>query len=329
MARHPDDVNRMGMMISNTVDEKTKTKEPDAKYKCRKKLYLLEGGFDDFVRNYPTSVVNPRMARHPDDVNRMGMISSTVDEKTKTKEPPAIDTASTVSQSPIQDALLTAEISKPNQADCVNIFTTDQTTVTIKHTLYNSWTLWYLKNNLCKNWEKEQEVICAFSCIEDFGSIIHNILEPSRLEIGCDYSLFKEGIKPIWEESENCYGGRLVLSWNKVVCQNEPNCMDKMWLSVLMLLIGERFLINGKYVNGVVFSSRRHFWKIGVWLSTSKDEIVSTIRDILMKELNENLPFLKYLLGKNMCEINFQEHKQSKSRDTKYERIRNILGPNL
>ena len=36
--------------------------------------------------------------------------------------------------------------------------------------------------------------------VEDFWALYNHIELASRLAAGCDYSLFKEGIKPMWED---------------------------------------------------------------------------------------------------------------------------------
>ena len=36
--------------------------------------------------------------------------------------------------------------------------------------------------------------------VEDFWALYNHIELASRLQAGCDYSLFKEGVKPMWED---------------------------------------------------------------------------------------------------------------------------------
>ena len=36
--------------------------------------------------------------------------------------------------------------------------------------------------------------------MEDFWALYNHIELASRLAAGCDYSLFKEGVKPMWED---------------------------------------------------------------------------------------------------------------------------------
>ena len=39
-----------------------------------------------------------------------------------------------------------------------------------------------------------------FVQVEDFWALYNHIELASRLAAGCDYSLFKEGVKPMWED---------------------------------------------------------------------------------------------------------------------------------
>merc|ERR1719367_1860329 len=78
------------------------------------------------------------------------------------------------------------------------------------HPLKTSWTLWYFKR-MTNNWEQDQREIASFQSVEDFWAVINHIKEPSLLVNGCDYSVFRTGIKPMWEDPANRNGGRWVV----------------------------------------------------------------------------------------------------------------------
>ena len=86
--------------------------------------------------------------------------------------------------------------------------------------------------------------------------------------MGCDYSLFKEGIKPMWEDSHNEEGGKWLL---QVAKQHRTVTLDKFWLEIMMCLIGEAFGENGIIVNGAVVNLRAKADKVSVWLADAKD----------------------------------------------------------
>ena len=43
----------------------------------------------------------------------------------------------------------------------------------------------------------------------------NNILPPDQIPNGSNYHIFKEGIKPMWEDPQNKDGGKWLLSLNK------------------------------------------------------------------------------------------------------------------
>ena len=138
----------------------------------------------------------------------------------------------------------------------------------VKHPLQNSWTLWYYKNDRSKSWEENLREVVTFSTIEDFWALYNHIELASRLATGSDYSIFKAGIKPMWEDAANANGGRWLLNLDKK--QRAVN-LDQAWLEVLLCLIGESFgEKDGEIVNGAVVSIRNRGDKIGVWLGNSK-----------------------------------------------------------
>ena len=93
--------------------------------------------------------------------------------------------------------------------------------------------------------------------------MINHIELCSKLHTGCDYSLFKAGIKPMWEDTRNCQGGRWLINLDKK--QRTLN-LDNFWLEVMLCLIGEAFGDHGRLVNGAVVSVRNKGDKIGIWL---------------------------------------------------------------
>ena len=82
----------------------------------------------------------------------------------------------------------------------------------IKHPLQNAWTLWFFKNDKARTWEENQRPIITVTTVEDFWSLYNHIEVASRLPPGSDYSLFKEGIFPDWEDPRNQPGGRWMIN---------------------------------------------------------------------------------------------------------------------
>jgi len=157
----------------------------------------------------------------------------------------------------------------------------------IKHPLQNSWTLWFFKPDKVdrnKKWEDCQRSIITFNTVEDFWALYNHIEQASKLNAGCDYSLFKEGVKPMWEDDRNRRGGRWVINLNK---SQRSTSLDNFWLEVMLCLIGEAFDEHSKYVNGAVVSIRAKGDKIGMWLGDSNaGESILTVGKKFKERLN-------------------------------------------
>jgi len=139
----------------------------------------------------------------------------------------------------------------------------------IKHPLQNSWTLWFFKNDKTKQWEENQREIITFNTVEDFWALYNHIELASRLAAGCDYSLFKEGVKPMWEDERNKKGGRWLINLDK---KQRGSCLDNFWLEVMLCLIGESFDGESVLVNGAVVNVRNRGDKISMWLCETKPQ---------------------------------------------------------
>lgn len=55
----------------------------------------------------------------------------------------------------------------------------------------------------------------------------------SELRQGCDYSLFKKGIRPMWEDEANRKGGRWLISLEK---KQRLVDLDRFWLDIVSIL---------------------------------------------------------------------------------------------
>jgi len=173
-----------------------------------------------------------------------------------------------------------------------------------KHPLQNSWTLWYFKKDGSKDWESNQKQVITFNTVEDFWALYNHIESASKLSTGCDYSLFKEGIRPMWEDSLNEAGGKWQMQIDK---RHRYTNLDRFWLEVMMCLIGEAFAENGVLVNGAVVNIRPKVDKISIWLSESSEnqkEAIMSIGRCLKNRLQLS----------DQEQISFEVHKDSMTR---------------
>lgn len=141
-----------------------------------------------------------------------------------------------------------------------------------KHELQHRWCLWVHQQRGSQragtDWSQSQQMVHEFGAAEDFWCMFHHAYPPSRLE-NVDYSLFKRGVTPAWEDPAFQQGGRWVIKLEKVKAQS----LDDLWLSLCLALIGEAFLDHsGEAICGAIVSVRSRASKIALWLSAAEDE---------------------------------------------------------
>ena len=90
----------------------------------------------------------------------------------------------------------------------------------------------------------------------------NNIQKGSELSVGSNYHLFKQGIKPMWEDPANAKGGR----WTLMVNRRNRNHLDDMWLKLCLAVIGEAFGEGNRLITGMVLSPRAKSDRICVWV---------------------------------------------------------------
>ncbi|XP_034041238.1 eukaryotic translation initiation factor 4E family member 1c isoform X1 [Thalassophryne amazonica] len=205
----------------------------------------------------------------------------------------------------------------------------------IKHPLQNRWALWYFKNDKSKSWTENLRLISKFDTVEDFWALYNHIQQPSKLGFGCDYSLFKDGIKPMWEDDRNKLGGRWLMTLTK---QQRHNDLDRYWMETvslqlhyrclnatplldvselcdscgglwcllqLLCLVGESFDEASDDVCGSVVNVRPKGDKISIWTSNCQNrEAIMTIGQLYKERLK--LP-MKAMIG-------YQSHDDTSSK---------------
>ena len=139
-----------------------------------------------------------------------------------------------------------------------------------EHKLNTNYIL-YFHDPLSFNWTLDSYVkIADIKTIEDYWKI--NYLLSEYMHMGM-FFLMKEGITPLWDESNNNY------SFSLKVLKNESLLY---WNSINSYLLGGNFL-NDKYkndeknnntINGITISPKKNFCIIKIWLSEVLNENV-------------------------------------------------------
>lgn len=107
----------------------------------------------------------------------------------------------------------------------------------VKHPLYNNWTLWF-DNPSAKglsngkgggkdSWGEDLNKVVDFDSVEEFWGLYSNIIPPTALPPKANYYLFKEGIKPAWEDPANSDGGKWSIQLPR---DKNRERIDQLWL---------------------------------------------------------------------------------------------------
>uniref|UniRef100_A0A8C6EI11 Eukaryotic translation initiation factor 4E n=1 Tax=Microcebus murinus TaxID=30608 RepID=A0A8C6EI11_MICMU len=150
----------------------------------------------------------------------------------------------------------------------------------IKHPVQNRWALCFFKNDKSKTWQANR-LISKFDTVEDFWALYNHIQLSSNLMPGCDYSLFKDGIKPMWEDEKNKRGRQRLITLNK---QQRRSDLDHFWLETLLCLIGESFDYYSDDVCGTVVNVRAKGDKIAIWTTECENREAVTHIERVYKE---------------------------------------------
>lgn len=93
---------------------------------------------------------------------------------------------------------------------------------------------------------------------------------PDSLPKGCEFYVFKVGIRPLWEDTQNKGGGRFVLHIKK-------QHANQIWEDILLALLATED--EHEKVNGIVINIRSWEILISIWMKElPTDEITDHYR---------------------------------------------------
>ena len=136
----------------------------------------------------------------------------------------------------------------------------------------------YRKNVFVLN-DNENFLSGTFGSIEEFWCYYNHMKFPSDLPFYSDINLFKENLKPMWEEEGNRLGGKWILRLKK-------GLSTRLWELLILAVIGEQFNV-GKEICGIVCSIRPQEDLISVWTKTANNQLVTQrIKETMKKVLS-------------------------------------------
>jgi translation initiation factor 4E len=113
--------------------------------------------------------------------------------------------------------------------------------------------------------------IASFQTVEHFWRIYDHLVRPNEFKNTTDYHLFKDGIKPTWEDPANKQGGKWMVRLKKGIS-------SRYWEDIVFAIIGEQFDV-GHEICGAVCSVRNNEDIISVWNKNAENaEATNKIR---------------------------------------------------
>ena len=128
-------------------------------------------------------------------------------------------------------------------------------------------------------YESQVKKIAEFDTIEDFWAIYQHIKKPDNCKQGIEIQMFKENIKPMWEDESNKNGGKLTLKLNK-------GYTTIIWEELILGIIGNILpKETSEGINGIVFSSKKESNILQIWFKDYNKkytgELEQCVRDLI------------------------------------------------
>ena len=170
-----------------------------------------------------------------------------------------------------------------------------------QHRLQSQYCLWYSRRSPGKqnhNFDQNLKLIGRFGSCEQFWSLYSHLVKPGDLASHSDFHLFKMGIKPMWEDEANKFGGKWIVRLRKgnhnqlrfiyetTLDPNNAGLASRCWENLVLAMLGEQFMV-GEEVCGAVVSVRFQEDILSIWNRTALDPAVTArIRDTFKRVLN-------------------------------------------
>ncbi|KAF9167734.1 Eukaryotic translation initiation factor 4E type 2 [Actinomortierella ambigua] len=150
------------------------------------------------------------------------------------------------------------------------------------HPLHFNWVFWFMHRapgSKIVNYESSMKKIATFGSVEDFWAVYSHLRRPHELPNVSDYHLFKQGVRPVWEDATNINGGKWIVRLKKGLA-------SRYWENLVMAVIGDQFDV-GSEICGIVLSIRGAEDILSLWnQSAHEGRINLKIRDTMKRVLN-------------------------------------------
>ena len=142
-------------------------------------------------------------------------------------------------------------------------------------------------------YESQVKKITSFDTMEDFWTIFQHLRKPDSCRPGIEFHMFKDPVKPMWEDENNKNGGKITIKLAK-------GYTTIIWEEMIFALIGEDVLPKDikDEINGIVVTSKKEYNTVQIWIKNFEKKINNNIelciRDLLQIPPEVNLEFRQF-----------------------------------
>lgn len=194
-----------------------------------------------------------------------------------------------------------------------------------------------MKNQLPKQtidsseYESQVKKIAEFDTMEEFWAIYQHIKKPDNCKQGIEIQMFKENIKPMWEDEFNKNGGKLSLKLNK-------GYTTIIWEELLLGIIGNILPAEiSEGINGIIFSSKKESNILQIWFKDYNknytSELEQCIRDLIQIPNEVPVDIKKFFheedFKKSSNSSNYTEKNEKNYENKKYDKNAYYNYPNF
>ena len=265
---NPDNFNNMNMNQNMNINNNNQNQNIN-------NMNRINLNFDDLNENFlnQNQIQNPNNMNQNINQNNISDVKPQQEEKQSLQEEPKIDNNNANNSIPS---------SKSNK---------EEAQLTPNKKLENKFSFLYRIDDNTQNqnqkqvmekekYESQVKKIAEFDTIEEFWGIFQHLRKPDSCRPGIEYFMFKEPIKPMWEDENNKNGGRFSIKL-------KHGYTTIIWEEMIFALIGGILPKEMKdEINGIVVTSRKEFNTLQIWFKNYDDKITEDleqcIRDLLV-----------------------------------------------
>ncbi|KAG9409187.1 hypothetical protein AC1031_019451 [Aphanomyces cochlioides] len=166
-----------------------------------------------------------------------------------------------------------------------------------EHRLNSAWSVWELRENNNKgNYADNLHKLCTFGTVEEFWSYWNNIPKPSQVLFDGiskkkfvdravqSFCVFKDGIRPEWEDPVNITGGEWQISLKLQAAE-----LDETWDKLVLGMIGETIDPDNEITGARIIHKNKkdtHAYRFELWLRSRDRNLADEIRAEMLTCLN-------------------------------------------